>query len=42
MADALNKVIQSIGVPKELISDDARAKVARRFGEVLKEDRVKQ
>jgi hypothetical protein len=42
VADALNEVIRSVGVPKELISDGARAEMAGRFGEVAKEYRVKQ
>jgi Reverse transcriptase (RNA-dependent DNA polymerase) len=41
-AEALNEVIRSIGVPKELISDGAKAEMAGRFGEVAKEYRVKQ
>jgi hypothetical protein len=41
-ADALNEVIRTVGVPKELISDGAKAEVAGRFGEVAKEYRVKQ
>jgi len=42
VADALNEVIRSVGVPKELISDGARAETAGRFGEVIKEYRIKQ
>ena len=42
VADTLNEVIQSVGVPKELISDGARAETAGRFGEVIKEYRIKQ
>ena len=42
VGEALNKVIWSVGVPKELISDGAKAETAGRFGEVIKEYRVKQ
>jgi hypothetical protein len=42
VGDALNEVIRSIGVPKELVSDGARAETAGRFGEVIKEYRIKQ
>ena len=42
VGDALNEVIRSVGVPKELISDGARAEMYGRFGEVMKEYCVKQ
>jgi hypothetical protein len=42
VADALNEVIRSVGVPKELISDGARAETAGRFGNALKEYHIKQ
>jgi hypothetical protein len=41
VADALNEVIRSVGVPKELISDGARAETGGRFGEVVREYRIK-
>jgi hypothetical protein len=40
--EALNKVIQTVGVPKELVSDGARAEIYGRFGVVAKEFRIKQ
>ena len=40
--DALNEVIRSVGVPKELVSDGARAEVKGRFAAVANEYRVKQ
>jgi hypothetical protein len=40
--DALNEVIRSIGIPKKLISDGARAEMAGRFAKVAKEYSVKQ
>ena len=42
IGDALNEVIRSVGVPKELISDGARAETAGHFAEVAKEYQVKQ
>jgi hypothetical protein len=42
VGDALNEVIRSVGVPKELISDGARAEMYGWFGEVTKEYRIKQ
>ena len=42
IGDVLNEVIQSVGVPKELISDGARAEMYRWFGEVMKKYRIKQ
>jgi hypothetical protein len=42
VGDALNEMIRSVGIPKELISDGARAEMAGRFAEVAKEYRVKQ
>jgi hypothetical protein len=41
-SEALNKVIRTVGVPKELVSDGARAEVYDRFGAVAKENRIKQ
>ncbi len=41
-SEALNEVIQTVGVPKELVSDGARAEVYGRFGAVAKEYRIKQ
>jgi hypothetical protein len=41
-SEALNEVIRTVGVPKELISDGARAEVYGRFGEVAREYRIKQ
>jgi hypothetical protein len=40
--DALNEVIRSIGIPKELILDGAKAETVGRFAEVTSEYRVKQ
>ena len=42
VGDALNEVIRSVGIPKELISDGAKAETAGRFAEVTSEYRVKQ
>jgi len=42
VGDALNEVIRSVGVPKELISDGAKAELYGWFSEVAKEYRVKQ
>jgi hypothetical protein len=42
VGDALNEVIRSVGVPKELISGGARAEMYGRFIEVAKEYRIKQ
>jgi hypothetical protein len=42
VAEALNKVIQSVGVPKELILDGAKAKMHGRFASIAKEYRIKQ
>ena len=41
-ADALNEVIRTVGVPKELISDGAKAEVQGRFAAVANEYRIKQ
>ena len=41
-SEALNEVIRTVGVPRELISDGARAEVYGRFGAVAKEYRIKQ
>lgn len=41
-SEALNEVIRTVGVPKELVSDGARAEIYGRFGAVAKEYRVKQ
>ena len=42
-SEALNEVIRTVGVPKELVSDGARAEIYRRFGAVAKEYyRIKQ
>ena len=35
--DALNKFIRTVGVPKELISDGAKAETQGNFGKVIKE-----
>jgi Reverse transcriptase (RNA-dependent DNA polymerase) len=40
-ADALNEVIRTVGVPKELVSDGARAELHGQFGKVVNEYRVK-
>ena len=41
-SEALNEVIRTVGVPKELVSDGARAEIYGRFGAVAKEYRIKQ
>ncbi len=38
----MNEVIRTVGVPKELISDGARAEVYGHFGAVAREYRIKQ
>ena len=40
--DALNEVIRTVGVPKELISDGARAELHGQFAKVVNEYRIKQ
>ena len=40
--DALNEFIRTVGVPKELISDGAKAETQGNFGKVIKEYRIKQ
>jgi hypothetical protein len=41
-SEALNEVIRTVGVPKELVSDGARAELYGRFGAVASEYRIKQ
>jgi hypothetical protein len=41
-SEALNEVIRTVGVPRELISDGEQAEVYGRFGAVAKEYRIKQ
>jgi hypothetical protein len=41
-ADALTEVIQSVGIPKELVSDGAKAETQGRFGKIVKEYKIKQ
>ena len=41
-SEALNEVIRTVGVPKELVSDGARAEIYGRFGAVATEYRIKQ
>ncbi len=41
-SEALNEVIRTVGVPKELVSDGARAEVHGKFGAVAKEYCIKQ
>lgn len=41
-SEALNEFIQSVGVPKELTSNGARAETQGEFGKVIKEYRIKQ
>ena len=41
-ADALNEVIRTVGVPKELVSDNAKAQIEGRFAAVATEYRIKQ
>jgi hypothetical protein len=42
VGDALNEVIRSVGILKELLSDGAKAETAGRFAEVTSEHHVKQ
>jgi hypothetical protein len=42
VAEALNEVIRSVGVPKELISDGAKAETHGRFASIVNEYRIKQ
>ena len=42
IGDALNEVVRTIGVPKELVSDGAKAEVQGRFAAVANEYRIKQ
>jgi hypothetical protein len=42
VGDALNKVVRTIGVPKEFVSDGAKAEVQGRFAAVASEYRIKQ
>ena len=39
---SLNEVVRTVGVPKELVSDGARAELYGRFGAVASEYRIKQ
>jgi hypothetical protein len=41
-SEALYEVIRTVGVPKELVSDGARAEIYGRFGAVAREYRIKQ
>jgi hypothetical protein len=41
-SEAMNEVIRTVGVPKELVSDGARAETKGEFAKVCKEYRVKQ
>jgi hypothetical protein len=41
-ADALNELLRSVGIPKELVSDGAKAETQGEFAKVVKEYRVKQ
>jgi hypothetical protein len=41
-ADALNEVIRTVGIPKELVSDGARAEIQENFGRIVKEYKIKQ
>jgi hypothetical protein len=41
-ASALNEVIRTVGVPKELVSDGAKAETQGRFAELAREYRIKQ
>ncbi|KAI2490434.1 hypothetical protein MHU86_24121 [Fragilaria crotonensis] len=41
-AEALNEVIRSVGVPRELVSDGAKAETKGRFAAVASEYRIKQ
>jgi hypothetical protein len=38
VGDALNEMIRSVGIPKELVSDGARAETAGRFADVAKRE----
>jgi hypothetical protein len=40
-ADALNEMIRSVGIPKELVSDGAKAETQGEFAKVVKEYKVK-
>ena len=42
IGDALNEVVRTIGVPKELVSDGAKAETQGRFAAVANEYRIKQ
>ena len=42
IGDALNEVVRTVGVPKELVSDGAKAEVHGRFAAVANEYRIKQ
>ena len=42
VAEALNEVIRSVGVPRELVSDGAKAETKGRFAAVASEYRIKQ
>jgi hypothetical protein len=42
VGDALNEMIRSVGIPKELISDGAKAETAGCFAEITSKYRVKQ
>jgi hypothetical protein len=41
-ADALNEVIRTVGIPKELVSDGAKAETQGNFGCIVKEYKIKQ
>ena len=41
-ADALNEMIRTVGVPKELISDGAKAETQGQFAAVANKHRIKQ
>lgn len=41
-ASALNEVIRTVGVPKEIVSDGAKAETQGRFAELAREYRIKQ
>ena len=41
-AEALNEVVRTVGVPKELVSDGAKAEVQGRFAAVANEYRIKK
>ena len=40
-SEALTEVIRSIGIPKELVSDGARAETQGEFGKIVKEYKIK-